>query len=122
MPTTPLNGISFEQYQNGRWLFMTDPSKSHFTPGKSEVEYEREAMETAVKIYPEIEGTFRAHQLFAWDEKVPTFRPGYLDALAEFWADPQEGPVYFCGDYFAGPSTGGALYTGLECAERIGKE
>jgi oxygen-dependent protoporphyrinogen oxidase len=118
----PLNGISFEAYQEGLWLLMTDPSKSHFLPGKSESEYEREAMETVVKIYPEIEGTYRAHRLFAWDEKVPTFRPGYLDALAAFWADPQEGPVYFCGDYFAGPSTGGALYTGLECVERIGKK
>jgi len=117
----PLNGISFEDHQDGRWLLMTDPSHSHFKPGKSEAEYEREAMETAVKIYPEIKGTFRAHRLFAWDEKVPTFRPGYLDALAAFWEDPQEGPVYFCGDYFAGPSTGGALYTGLECVERISK-
>ncbi len=115
----PLNGISFETYQDGRWLFMTDPSKSHFLVGKPEEVYEREAMETAVMIYPEIKGTFRAHKLFAWDEKVPTFRPGYLNALAEFWADPQEGPVYFCGDYFAGPSTGGALFTGLECVERI---
>jgi oxygen-dependent protoporphyrinogen oxidase len=115
----PLNGISFEQYQNGRWLLMTDPSHSHFTPGKSEADYEREAMLTAAEIFPFTSGTFRAHQLFAWDEKVPTFRPGYLDALKDFWSDPQEGPVFFCGDYFAGPSTGGALYTGLECVERI---
>ena len=117
----PLNGISFEVYKEGRWLFMTDPSHACFIPGKSEVEYEREAIETAVIVYPEIKGTFRAHRLFAWDEKVPTFRPGYLNALADFWEDPQEGPVYFCGDYFAGPSTGGALYTGLECVERIEK-
>ncbi len=115
----PLNGISFEVYKEGRWLFMTDPSKSHFLVGKPEEVYEREAMETAVIVYPEIKGTFRAHRLFAWDEKVPTFRPGYLNALADFWEDPQEGPVYFCGDYFAGPSTGGALYTGMECAQRI---
>jgi oxygen-dependent protoporphyrinogen oxidase len=115
----PLNGISFESFKNGRWLLMTDPSHSHFIPGKSDADYEREAMLTAVEIYPEIEGTFQAHRLFAWDEKVPTFRPGYLNALSEFWKDPQEGPVYFCGDYFAGPSTGGALYTGLECVERI---
>jgi protoporphyrinogen oxidase len=55
----------------------------------------------------------------AGQEKVPTFRPGYLDALARFWNDPQERPVFFCGDYFAGPSTGGALFTGYECSERV---
>jgi oxygen-dependent protoporphyrinogen oxidase len=115
----PLNGISFEAFQDGRWLLMTDPSHAHFIPGKSVADYEREAMLTAVEIYPEIEGTFQDHQLFAWDEKVPTFRPGYLSALAKFWEDPQEGPVFFCGDYFAGPSTGGALFTGIECGERI---
>jgi hypothetical protein len=115
----PLNGISFEQFSDGRWLFMTDPSHKHFIPGKSDEEYEQEAMSTATMVYPEIIGTFKAHRLFAWNEKVPTFRPGYLDALVKFWENPQEGPVYFCGDYFAGPSTGGALFTGLECVERI---
>lgn len=50
---------------------------------------------------------------------MPTFRPGYLDALARFWAELQEGPVFFYGDYFAGPSTGGALYSGKECAARL---
>jgi len=114
-----LNGISFEQYKNERWLFMTDPSPTHFVPGKSEKEYEREAMDTSAMIFPDVIGTFRAHRLFAWDEKVPTFRPGYLSALAKFWEDPQEGPIFFCGDYFAGPSTGGALFTGMECVERI---
>jgi predicted NAD/FAD-dependent oxidoreductase len=34
-------------------------------------------------------------------------------------ADPKEDAVCFCSDYFAGPSTGGALYTGLECAQRV---
>jgi len=31
----------------------------------------------------------------------------------------QENPVYFCGDYFAGPSTSGALFTGWERADRL---
>ena len=39
--------------------------------------------------------------------------------LKHFWENPQEGPVHFCGDYFAGPSTGGALYTGMECTQRL---
>jgi predicted NAD/FAD-dependent oxidoreductase len=50
---------------------------------------------------------------------VPAFRPGYLGALAEFRDDMQENPVYFCGDYLSGPSTGGALYAGRDCAMRV---
>jgi protoporphyrinogen oxidase len=78
-----------------------------------------QAQEVACTIFPALKRTFRAHRIFKWRDKLPTFRPGYLDALARFWEDPQEEPVYFCGDYFAGPSTGGALYTGMECAERV---
>jgi predicted NAD/FAD-dependent oxidoreductase len=33
--------------------------------------------------------------------------------------NPQEGPVYFCGDYLIGPNTGGALACGWLCAERV---
>ncbi len=115
----PLNSISFEVYKEGRWLLLTDPSIYHYSMEKPEDQLVCEAVETAVQIFPQIQGTFAGHQLFRWPEKVPTFRAGYLDALCEFWEDPQEGPVYFCGDYFAGPSTGGALYTGLECPQRI---
>jgi len=86
---------------------------------KPERQLIQEAVETASMVFPAIEGKFVDHLLFRWREKVPTFRPGYLDALTKFWMDPQEGPIYFCGDYFAGPSTGGALYTGRECAERV---
>jgi protoporphyrinogen oxidase len=70
-------------------------------------------------IFPELKGSFRGHRIFKWPGKLPTFRPGYLDALKFFWKNPQEGPVYFCGDYLAGPSTGGALFTGKECAQRV---
>jgi protoporphyrinogen oxidase len=78
-----------------------------------------QAREVAATIFPAVKGTFGAHRIFKWQDKVPTFRPGYLNALAAFWADPQEGPIYFCGDYFAGPSTGGALYSGKEATERV---
>jgi protoporphyrinogen oxidase len=115
----PINSIAFEQYLDGRWLLLTDPSVYVFDMDvKQDVLVDR-AVEVASKIYPPLKGTFVAHKIFRWQEKVPTFRPGYLDALARFWAKPQEGPVYFCGDYFAGPSTGGALFTGLECAGRL---
>ncbi len=57
--------------------------------------------------------------VYRWPQKVPTFRPGYLDALKVFKADPQESPVYFCGDYLVMGSAGSALASGQECAERI---
>ncbi len=115
----PISGVGFEQYKDGRWLMLSDPSIYSFSMDKPERQLIQEAVETASMIFPAIEGKFADHRLFRWREKVPTFRPGYLDALNKFWMDPQEGPIYFCGDYFAGPSTGGALYTGRECAERV---
>ena len=98
---------------------LTDPSVYTFDMAQDPDELAAQAQEVMSTIFPALKGTFRAHRIFKWRDKLPTFRPGYLDALARFWDDPQEGPVYFCGDYFAGPSTGGALYTGMECAERV---
>jgi len=115
----PINSISFEQYRDGRWLLLTDPSVYLFHMGENEKVLVERAVSVATTVFPQLKDTFLAHRIFRWKEKVPTFRPGYLDALAKFWADPQEGPVYFCGDYFAGPSTGGALFTGNECAQRL---
>ncbi|TET97316.1 MAG: NAD(P)/FAD-dependent oxidoreductase, partial [Anaerolineales bacterium] len=115
----PISGVGFEQYKDGRWLMISDPSIYTFSMDKPEEQLNKEAVETASMIFPEIKGKFVDHRIFRWREKVPTFRPGYLGALAKFWEDPQEGPIYFCGDYFAGPSTGGALYTGKECAARL---
>jgi oxygen-dependent protoporphyrinogen oxidase len=109
----------FEQYQNGRWLMLMDPAAESYDPDLPDDVLGRRAQDDVITVFPQLKGTFVAHKIFRWPEKVPTFRPGYLDALAEFWRDPQEGPVYFCGDYFAGPSTGGALFTGWECADRL---
>lgn len=115
----PVNSVSFERHQDGRWLMLTDPSVYTFDMAQHPDELAAQAQAVACTIFPALKGTFRAHRIFKWRDKLPAFRPGYLDALARFWEDPQEGPVYFCGDYFAGPSTGGALYTGTECAERV---
>ena len=115
----PINSVAFERYKDGRWLMLTDPSVYTFDMAQDPNELAAQAQEVACTIFPALKGTFRAHRIFKWRDKLPTFRPGYLDALARFWDDPQEEPVYFCGDYFAGPSTGGALYTGTECAGRV---
>ncbi len=115
----PINSISFEAYKDGRWLMLTDPSVYTFDMCQDPELLEAQAQGVIAAIFPALKGTFKAHRIFKWQDKLPTFRPGYLDAVKRFWEDPQEGPVYFCGDYFAGPSTGGALYTGMECAGRV---
>lgn len=115
----PINCVTFERYQDGRWLMLTDPSVYGFSMSADSRELAQQAIDTARRVYPDFEGKVLAERIFKWQDKLPAFRPGYLDALAQFWADPQEGPVYFCGDYFAGPSTGGALYSGQECAARV---
>jgi protoporphyrinogen/coproporphyrinogen III oxidase len=115
----PINSMSFERYKDGRWLMLTDPSVYTFNVGQNPDDLAVQAQEVMCTIFPSLKGTFRAHRIFKWQDKLPTFRPGYLDALKCFWENPQEGPVYFCGDYLAGPSTGGALYTGMECAQRV---
>jgi oxygen-dependent protoporphyrinogen oxidase len=115
----PINCITFEKFSNGRWLMLTDPNVYTFNMRQDPDILATQAQEVMVSIFPALKGTFRAHRIFKWQEKLPTFRPGYLDALKHFWEDSQENPIYFCGDYFAGPSTGGALYTGMECAERV---
>ncbi len=115
----PINSVAFERHQDGRWLILTDPSVYTFHMDQDPDDLAAQAQQVAGTIFPALKGTFRAHRIFKWRDKLPTFRPGYLDALARFWDDTQEGPVYFCGDYFAGPSTGGALYTGMECAGRV---
>jgi oxygen-dependent protoporphyrinogen oxidase len=115
----PINAIGFEEWKDGRWLILTDPSVYIFELQDSDEVLVERATQVMEEVFPALKGTLLAHRIFRWPEKVPTLRPGYLDALVDFWADPQEGPAYFCGDYFAGPSTGGALYSGKEAAERL---
>ena len=114
-----INCITFDKFSNGRWLMLTDPNVYTFDMRQDPEELAVQAREVMCTVFPALKGTFRAQRIFKWQDKLPTFRPGYLDALKRFWEDPQENPIFFCGDYFAGPSTGGALYTGLECAERL---
>jgi oxygen-dependent protoporphyrinogen oxidase len=79
---------------------------------------ERSRQEFA-EFYPELRDGIEAERVFRWPEKVPTFRVGYLEALRAFRTQPHTGPIYVCGDYLAGPSTGAALVTGWQCADAI---
>lgn len=111
--------IYFQQRQGDRWLVLTEPRAGNYNPGEpDEVQLEYAWREVA-KVYPELSDRRVATRQFRWPEKVPAFRAGYLDAVNQFFADPQENPVFFCGDYLAGPGTGAALFTGWECADRL---
>ncbi|HLF27601.1 MAG TPA: FAD-dependent oxidoreductase [Anaerolineae bacterium] len=72
-----------------------------------------------IQFYPDLRNQIEGERLFRWRQKVPNFRVGYLDALRVFREQLQPGPIYPCGDYLAGPSTGAALSSGWQCAEAI---
>ena len=111
--------VYFVKRDGDRWLAMTEP-KAHSSDLSEDVETAAARSWADVeRIYPELRGTRRASTHYAWEAKVPAFPTGYLDALARFRADPAEGPLWFCGDYLAGPGTGAALYTGWKAAERM---
>ena len=115
----PINAITFEKRLDGRWLILTDPSVYQFSAEDDSAELARIAQTSIRQVFPDFQGEFVGDRIFKWRDKLPTFRPGYLDALTTFWQEPQEDPIFFCGDYFAGPSTGAALFTGRECAQRL---
>jgi len=75
--------------------------------------------EEFVQFYPDLRDRIEGERVYRWPHKVPNFRVGYLSALREFRTQPRRGPLYACGDYLAGPSTGAALATGWQCADEI---
>ena len=115
----PVNSVTFVRRSGENSVFLMDPSISIYQPRDSKKTLIQRAEQGILTIYPHLKGKFLDHHIIKWSNKVPMFYPGYLQHLKEFWGNPQEGPIYFCGDYFASPSTGGALFTGLEVAERV---
>lgn len=111
--------IYFQQRKGDRWLVLTEARAGAYDPSVPDAVQLDRAWEEVCKVYPDLKGRRVAARQFRWPEKVPAFRAGYLDAVRAFFADPQENPVYFCGDYLAGPGTGAALFTGWECADRV---
>lgn len=97
----------------------TSPSAYTFSTDQDPDDLAAQAQAMMSTVFPALEGTFHSHRVFKWRDKVPTFRPGYLDAVKHFWKDPQENPGYFCGDYLAAPGVSRALYIGMECAGRV---
>lgn len=114
-----LCSVGLDQYQGDKTLLLLDAAVAVYDPQEADESIIAKSKADTLKVFPQLEGKLGDTLVYRWPEKVPTFRPGYLGALAEFRADMQEKPVYFCGDYLAGPSTGGALYAGWDCAERL---
>jgi protoporphyrinogen oxidase len=82
-------------------------------------EFTQTIIQEGIRFEPAIKGRIKDSMIFRWPRKVPTFRPGYLQALKDFKADPQENPIFFCGDYLITGSTGSALASGWLCADRV---
>jgi len=114
-----LCSVGVDQHQENRTLLLLDTSVAAYDPAEPDDSIIAKSKADTLKIFPQLDGKLGGTLIYRWSEKVPAFRPGYLGALAEFRRDMQENPVYFCGDYFAGPSTGGAVYTGWDCTERV---
>lgn len=111
--------VGIDQHRDGQTLLLVDTAVARYDPNEADESIIAKARADTLKVHPELSGRLGETLVYRWPEKVPTFRPGYLTALAAFRRDTQENPVYFCGDYLAGPSTGGALYAGWDCAERV---
>ncbi len=114
-----LAALGWKRRPDGRVLAMSDLKSSLYDPAISDEELKQTITTEAIRAVPQLKGAIRDQMVFRWPRKVPTYRVGYLSALKAFKAEPQEGPVYFCGDYLTGFSAGAALASGWQCVDRI---
>jgi oxygen-dependent protoporphyrinogen oxidase len=114
-----LAALGWERKPDGRVWVMSDLKAYLYDSSMDDETLEQTITTEVVRAMPEIEHCITNQKVFRWPRKVPTFPVGYLSALKQFTADPQEGPVYFCGDYLVGPSTGSALASAWQCADRV---
>ena len=114
-----LSALGWKRRQDGRVLAMSDLKAHLYDPATSDEELKKIITEEAVRAVPQFAGKIKDQMVFRWTRKVPAYPPGFLTALKAFKQNPQEGPVYFCGDYLVGPNTGAALASGWFCAEKI---
>jgi oxygen-dependent protoporphyrinogen oxidase len=111
--------LGWKRHPDGKILVMSDLKAHLYDPGIDDGALRQAITAEAIRAVPAFEGHIRDQMVFRWDRKVPAFPPGYLTALKDFKGNPQEKPIYFCGDYLIGPSTGSALASGWMCADRI---
>lgn len=114
-----LSALGWKRRPDGRVLAMSDLKAHLYDPAMSDEDLKKIITEEAVRAVPQFAGKIKDQMVFRWSRKVPAYPPGFLTALKAFKHDPQEGPIYFCGDYLVGPNTGAALASGWSCAEKI---
>ncbi len=114
-----LSAFGWNRKADGRLLAMSDLKAHLYDPQMSDEELRQTITAEILRAVPAFEGRIVDQLVFRWERKVPAMPPGYLTALKAFWENPQEGPVYFCGDYFITGSTGAALASGWHAADRV---
>ncbi len=114
-----LSALGWKRRPDGRVLAMSDLKAHLYDPTISDDGLKKIITEEVERAVPQFAGKIKDQMVFRWRRKVPAYPPGFLTALKTFKQNPQEGPVYFCGDYLVGPNTGAALASGWFCAEKI---
>lgn len=114
-----LSALGWKRRPDGRVLAMSDLKAHLYDPAMGDEDLRSLITEEALRAVPQFAGRIKDQMVFRWSRKVPAYPPGYLSAVKAFKQDAKEGPVYFCGDYLAGPNTGAALASGWFCVEKI---
>jgi oxygen-dependent protoporphyrinogen oxidase len=114
-----LSALGWKRRPDGGVLAMSDLKAHLYDPALSDEALKKVITAEAVRVVPQFAGHIKDQMVFRWTRKVPAYPPGFLTAIKAFKENPQEGPVYFCGDYLVGPNTGAALASGWLCAEKI---
>jgi len=111
--------LGFIRWREGQALTMSALKAHLYDPSISDEELIRITEAQWKEVFPEAVADIIDCMAYRWEHKVPTFRPGYLNALKAFKSQAGQGPIYPAGDYLAGPSTGAALASGWECADCV---
>jgi len=114
-----LSALGWSRKPDGRILAMSDLKAHLYDPTVSDDELRRTITAEVIRAVPAFEGHIVDQMVFRWPRKVPRMPAGYLTALKAFKDAPQEGPVYFCGDYLIAGSAGAALTSGWQAADRV---
>ncbi len=114
-----IGALGWERKPDGRVWAMSDLKAYLYDPSMSDNELKQIITAEVVRAVPAFAGKIREQMVYRWAHKVPKFPVGYLSALKAFKENPEEGPVYFCGDYLIGPNAGAALASGWQCADRV---